>query len=221
MAGMIGVAIVDDDTMLAEALRSWLSDQDDLRLVAYAPTVDELLRLAGDGRSAGVVVLLDLMLRDDSDPVDNVRRLVDTGYRVLVVSVWSKPRQVAATFSAGACGYLTKDNGLAALGDAIRQVAAGETVYSPELAYALLREPNEQSPQLSPQERAVLLAYASGMTLATTARHLGIRLHTANTYLKRVKAKYERIGRPAYTKLDLADRVREDDLRGTGGAIMP
>jgi two-component system, NarL family, nitrate/nitrite response regulator NarL len=212
VAGLIGIGIVDDDTMLVEGLRTWLGDRVDLHLVAAAPTVDALLRAIGEVRQRPSVVLLDLMLRDDSDPADNVRRLVDERCRVLVVSVWSQPRQVAATFAAGASGYLTKDNGLTALGDAIRQIADGETVYSPELAYALLRDPGQQSPHLSPQERAVLLAYASGMTLASTARHLGIMLDTANTYLKRVKAKYERIGRPAYTKLDLADRVREDGL---------
>jgi hypothetical protein len=58
----------------------------------------------------------------------------------------------------------------------------------------------------------VLLAYASGMTLDSAARLLGIRPETAKTYLGRVKAKYLRAGRPTYTKLDLANRVREDGL---------
>jgi hypothetical protein len=56
------------------------------------------------------------------------------------------------------------------------------------------------------------VAYASGMTLNATARHANIRPETAKTYLDRVKTKYQQAGRPSYTKLDLADRVREDDL---------
>lgn len=67
-------------------------------------------------------------------------------------------------------------------------------------------------PHLAPQERAVLLAYASGMTLAAAARHVGIRPNTAKVYLERVKEKYRHAGRPTYTKLDLATRVREDRL---------
>jgi len=227
---MIGVAVIDDDTMLVDGLRTWLAGRDDLRLIATAPTVDALLRPgvavglgpppggpppAADGAVSGSprdVALLDLVLRDDSDPAGNVRRLIEAGWLVLVVSVWSQPRQVADTYAAGARGYLTKDHGLPALADAIRRVAAGDVVHSPELAYALLRDAQQDSPHLSPRERAVLLAYASGMTLATTARHLGIQQDTANTYLKRIKAKYEQVGRPAYTKLDLADRVRQDGL---------
>jgi hypothetical protein len=56
----------------------------------------------------------------------------------------------------------------------------------------------------------VLVAYASGRTLGSTARHLGISVETARTYLKRVKAKYQQAGYPAYTKLGLAERVRAD-----------
>jgi hypothetical protein len=50
------------------------------------------------------------------------------------------------------------------------------------------------------------------MTLAAAARHANIRPETAKTYLDRVKTKYQQAGRPSYTKLDLADRVREDEL---------
>jgi two-component system nitrate/nitrite response regulator NarL len=63
-------------------------------------------------------------------------------------------------------------------------------------------------PLLSEREQLVLMAYASGLTLDSVARRLGISRETARTYLKRVKAKYKRAGMPAYTKLDLADRLR-------------
>ena|SRR5215469_12803264 len=71
-------------------------------------------------------------------------------------------------------------------------------------------------PHLAPQELAVLLAYTSGMTLAAAARHIGVRPTTAKLYLERVKEKYRRAGRPTYTKLDLAARVREDGLTPHG-----
>ncbi|MFF2079221.1 AAA family ATPase [Kitasatospora sp. NPDC058162] len=65
-------------------------------------------------------------------------------------------------------------------------------------------------PRLSPKELQVLLDYASGLTLKSAARRAGITPNTAKDYLDRVKAKYRRAGRPAYTKIDLATRVRED-----------
>ncbi len=209
MATMIRVAAVDDDRMLLDGLERWAAGSTGLRLVAAAATVDELLAR----RVAGVdVVLLDLMLRDHSEPNLNVRRLVAAGYRVLVLSVWSDHDQIAATFSAGAQGYLTKDHDLAALAAAVEEVAAGGSVFSPELAVACIRDGRAARPRLSPQERAILVAYASGMTLDAAARHAGVKPVTAKTYLNRVKAKYQQLGRPAATKLELAHRVREDTL---------
>jgi two-component system, NarL family, nitrate/nitrite response regulator NarL len=205
----IAVAAVDDDRMLLDGLATWLAGVADISLVRVTATLDELFD-TGPGEID--LVLLDLVLQDGSDPVRNVRRLVEHGYRVLVISVWSRPHEVAAAFAAGACGYVTKDHDLSTLASLIRASVGGEAVYSAELAIACLRDPRPERPQLSSREREILLAYASGMTLKTAARHLGIRPETAKTYLDRVKAKYLESGRPTYTKVDLVNRVREDGI---------
>ena len=80
----------------------------------------------------------------------------------------------------------------------------------------LSRDARPNRPQLSPQERVVLTAYASGATLQAAARRAGIAYGTAREYLERVKRKYTDAGRPTYTKLDLATRVREDRLELDG-----
>ncbi|MFF6981381.1 hypothetical protein ACFZAV_27650 [Streptomyces sp. NPDC008343] len=69
-------------------------------------------------------------------------------------------------------------------------------------------------PRLAPKELRILLDYTSGMTLKSAARRSGVTLNTAKDYIKRIKTKYRLAGRPAYTKIDLAQRVREDGLDG-------
>ncbi len=224
---MITVAAVDDDRMLLDGLASWLAEVPDVRLVARASTVADLLADPTEQPTDGVtdggvtdggvpadLVMLDLLLADGSTPAANVRQLTEAGYPVLVMSVSHDREQILAAFTAGARGYVTKDNDLPALLGAIREIASGGTAFSPELAFACLRDSRPQRPQLSEREHQVLLAYASGMTLTQSARYVGIRPETARTYLERVKDKYQQVGRPARTKLELADRVREDDLRG-------
>jgi two-component system, NarL family, nitrate/nitrite response regulator NarL len=71
---------------------------------------------------------------------------------------------------------------------------------------------NYDKPRLAPQEIRLLAAYCSGLTLHAAARRIGIQPTTAKSYLERIKRKYQSVGRPAYTKLDLAARVREDGL---------
>lgn len=205
----IDLAVIDDDRMLLDGLATWLAEAPDLRLVAAVGTVDELLD--APGRPA-TVVLLDMRLRDNSDPADNVRRLTAAHYQVLAVSVFGLRDYVVSAFRAGARGYLTKDHDLTSLASAVRQVAAGDTILSPELVFSLISDTSPDRPALSSQERAVLVAYASGMTLQCAARKLGIGVGTAKEYLDRVKQKYGAAGRPAHTKLELADRVREDGI---------
>ncbi|WP_081236270.1 response regulator transcription factor [Streptomyces viridosporus] len=215
MARVITVAVVDDDRMLLDGLRVWLDGVPEVFLAATARTVDGLLGPAGaDGPDAGSVpydvVLLDLVLGDGSRPPDNIRRLRAAGARVLVISTVADRRRIVAAIAAGADGYLTKDHDLPTLVKAVEEVAGGGTAHSAELAFAWAHDDGPARPRLSPKERQVLLEYASGLTLKATARRAGVSPHTAKYYLDRVKEKYQQAGRPAYTKIDLASRVRED-----------
>ena len=212
----IRVAAIDDDRMLLGGLTAWLGPVDDLELALTCGTVADYEQVLAGGVAVPDVVLLDLNLRDRTVPADNVRRVLASGALVIMVSTIPDADGVLATLEAGAAGYLTKDQDLDALLTAVREVAAGGSALSPELAFMISRDNRPQRPQLSPQERTVLTAYASGATLAAAARRAGVAYGTAREYLERVKRKYADAGRPTYTKLDLADRVREDRLELDG-----
>jgi two-component system nitrate/nitrite response regulator NarL len=208
MSYFINIAAVEDNRMLVDSLWAWASESRGIRLKAVTSTVDELLRAR---RGHVDVVLLDAALRAEPDPAGNVRRLIDAGHRVLMIDGSAAPISAARALATGADGYLTRDHDLAALTDTLRAIAAGGRACSPGAGVAAA-EPDGHPirPPLSGREHAVLMAYASGRTLDSTARHLGISVETARTYLKRVKAKYRQAGLPAYTKVDLAERVRAD-----------
>ena len=208
MTDVVRLGAIDDDRMMLEGLQAWLKPLTSVQLVSTAVSVDDFL--AGGGPVD--VVLLDLNLRDHTAPAENVARLRRAGLRILVVSAIPDPEHVLATVEAGASGYVTKDNDLATLAAAIQQVAAGGSVLTMELAFILSQDYRPCRPRLSPQERAVLTSYAQGLTLQAAARRAGVAYGTAREYLERVKRKYKDDGRPAYTKLDLANRLREDRL---------
>jgi DNA-binding NarL/FixJ family response regulator len=212
MAPVVGLGVIDDDQMLLDGMAAWLRQVPDMLVLRTARTVSDFLD-AGPWTSEGLqVVLLDLNLRDQSVPAENVARLCAGGCRVLMVSAIAEPEHVLATIEAGAAGYITKDHDLAVLAEAAREVAAGGSVMTPELAFILSQDRRPARPRLSPQEQAVLSAYASGSTLQAAARRAGVAYGTARAYLERVKQKYSEAGRPARTKLELADRLREDRI---------
>jgi len=208
----ITIAAVDDDRMLLDGLQSWMARLPDVELAGTFTSLADFL----DAGATVDVVLLDLNLRNLSSPPENVRRLRAAGAEVLVVSTIPDAEHVLACLEAGAAGYITKDNDLDALAEAVRQVAAGVPVVSRELAFIMSTDRRPQRPQLSPQERAVLLAYAQGRTLEAAARRAGVAYGTAREYLERVKRKYTATGRPTSTKFDLVNRVREDRLELDG-----
>jgi two-component system, NarL family, nitrate/nitrite response regulator NarL len=208
---MIKLAAIEDNLLLIDGLRAWAATIPDIEIAAVTATVDDLLRhLPGPYD----VVLLNPLLRADRDPAANVRKLLDRGHRVLLVDGSADPTMVATSLAAGAHGYLTRDHDAAALASTVRGIAAGGTSWS----LGPTRAPGARGPgrpPLSEREQDVLMAYVSGLTLDSAARRLGISPETARTYLKRIKAKYRRIGHPVYTKLDLARQVRADCTTGT------
>jgi two-component system nitrate/nitrite response regulator NarL len=218
MSNAIDIAAIEDNRMLADGLLAWADDLSDMRIAVVVSAIDELLG-AGIGRPD--VVLLDAALRADPDPALNVRRLIDAGHRVLVIDGSPDLSMVARTLAFGAHGYLTRDHGYAALAKTLRAIASGGTAWSVGPAMAAEPDGYPLRPKLSEREHAVLMAYASGMTLYSTARHLGISPGTARTYLERVKAKYEQAGLPVRTKLELAERVRADCAGGVCPRTVP
>jgi two-component system, NarL family, nitrate/nitrite response regulator NarL len=213
-SSVISVAAVEDNMMLADGLRAWARGLPDIELTAVTPTVAELLR---PPREPFDVVLLDAGLRAEPDPVANARLLLDAGYRVLLIDGSPELSAVARTLAVGVHGYLTRDHDLAALAATLHAIALGGTAWSLGPTTAAEPDGHPVRPLLSEREHAVLMAYASGRTLESTARYLGISAETAKTYLKRIKAKYQSAGLPLHTKLDLAEQVRAD----CAGGICP
>lgn len=210
---VINLAVIEDNLILADGLRAWAGGLPDIRLVTVTHAVDDFLGTRAEGELIDVV-LLGAVLRAEPDTAGNARRLLGAGYRVLVMDGSPELSSVARTMETGVHGYLTRDHDLAALASTLRSIAAGGTAWSLGPTTAAKPDGHPHRPLLSEREHEVLMAYASGQTLESTARCLGISMETAKTYLKRIKAKYQMAGLPVYTKLDLAEQVRTDCAGG-------
>jgi DNA-binding NarL/FixJ family response regulator len=205
--GTITVAAVDDHPIVLHGLHALLGSAPGLTVTSTARTVGDLL--AGPGRDADVV-LLDVSLDDGSNAPDNIRRLLDAGTTVVVLSAVATPAAVREAVRAGASGYVPKGEDVTDLVRAIEDAAAGGSWVSPQLAFALLTDLAEDRPALSAKETEALRRYANGLPLKTVARQMGVTQDTAKQYLDRVRAKYRRAGREAGTKVDLYRRAVED-----------
>ncbi len=197
------VMVVDDHPLWRDAVERDLAAAG-FDVVAVAASGGEAL--ARFHRERPRVVVLDLQIPEPDGVAVTARILaVDPSARVLVLSASGEQGDVLAAVKAGATGYLVKSASREQLLDAVRRVAAGDTVFTPGLAGLVLGEfrrladpatvaatarPGEPpTPELTARETEVLRMVAKGMSYKQIAdrlvlSHRTVQNHVQNTLRK-------------------------------------
>ena len=215
----IRVLLIDDSPIIRLGLRSALEDYPDIVIVGEAGTVaDDTAAIA---QLKPDVVLLDLHLPDKSGLIA-CREFMRARpqLKILVLTSSSNERHVQEALSAGARGYLLKDNDGAALANGLRTVANGQPVLDPSMAgqvLNLVKNRGELSAasklsQLSPQERRVVAFLADGLTNKEIGDRLGLTEKTIKNYLATVFTKLNIVRRAQAAALFV--EANRDDLGG-------
>jgi two-component system response regulator DesR len=176
---VIRVLLAEDQAMMRGALAVLLDLEDDIEVAAQVSDGSEIVPTALDVRPD--VALLDIELPGRSGleaAADLAREL--PACRVVIVTTFGRPGYLQRAMAAGAVGFLVKDGPVEGLAEAIRKVAAGETVIDPELAGLALRA---VSNPLTGRERDVLAAAEGGATIADIAGRLHLSTSTVRNYL--------------------------------------
>lgn len=209
---LLSIALVDDHPPILRAVIGELSASLPIKDAVTARTVEELLSDASatSGSSAHFdLVILDLQLGDDSDPAENVRRITELGWPVLIYTQGGNSRLIARCFSAGASGIVGKNQELCDLVEAASLIISGQPYLSDEWAAAVVSD-LQSIPEIPPREAEALRLYASGLPMKSVARRMDVSPETVKAHLKQVKRRYEEVGRPAATKTELYFRAIED-----------
>jgi DNA-binding NarL/FixJ family response regulator len=155
--GKLRVVVVDDSEVVRMKLRGLLNGADDLELVGEAP----------DGETGLAVVkdeLPDLVVMDLKMPgISGIEATWQLGTlapdtRVLMLTVSADQEDVTDAIMAGARGYVVKGAEDEEIRAALRGVAAGERVISPQVAGLLAERttPRRVEPEPSPPVDAPL-----------------------------------------------------------------
>lgn len=192
----IRVLLIDDSPIIRLGLRSALEDYSDIVIVAEAGTAAEGVTAVSVHKPD--VVLLDLHLPDKSG-FHACRELLKLRpqTQVLILTSSSNERNVQEAMTAGAQGYLLKDNDGASLAAGLRAVASGNAVLDPSMAGQVLNLVKHRSGltaaeklnQLSHQERKVVALLADGMTNKQIGDQMGLTEKTVKNYLATIFSK--------------------------------
>jgi two-component system response regulator DesR len=184
---MIRVLLAEDQAMVRGALASLLELEDDIEVVAQVGRGDEVLEGARAARPDVALVDIEMPGRSGLDVAEDlVEELPDC--RVLILTTFGRPGYMRRAMSAGAAGFLLKDQPASELASAIRRARAGERVVDPGLAATALTEGD--SP-LTRREREVLLAARELGTVAELASALHLSPGTTRNHLSSIMQKLD------------------------------
>ena len=190
----IDVAIIEDQNETREGLSFLINNTASFRCRhAYASMEEALL---GIGTNPPTVALVDIGLPGMSG-IEGVRILRQRYPSIapVLLTVFKDDERIFQAVCAGACGYLLKKTSPERLLDAVKQIAEGGAVMSPEVAKRVVelfrksQAPTQQADALSPQENRLLRLLIDGHQNKTAAAELGISVHTVSFHLRSIYEK--------------------------------
>ena len=195
---MIRIVLVDDHTMVREALRLVLEQDKSMEVVAAVGDGETALRLAQE--LAPDVVVMDVGLPGQSG-IETTRRLLARRpqIKVLALSTYLDRRIIQQMLDVGASGYIAKSAAGAELKQGIRNVLAGRSYLCSEVAALVadgLRDqrgaggPPAPSP-LSRREVQVATLLAEGKSAPEIAAELHIATSTVDVHRRNLMRKLD------------------------------
>lgn len=176
----ISVLLVDDHALVRRGFRRMLEDESDINVVGEAGDAEQAVRLARDLKPQ--VVVMDCALPGMSG-LAATRQILQTlpKIAILMLSMHSEDTLVRQSLDAGARGYVLKNAIDLELATAIRRVAAGETVLSPQLSRPAALK-GERDFGLTPRELEILQLIVGGKSNKEIADQLDLSVNTVSVH---------------------------------------
>ncbi|WP_433087920.1 response regulator [Dactylosporangium sp. CA-052675] len=191
---MIRVYLLDDHEVVRFGLRELLEREGDIEVVGESGSAVEAAHRIPALRPD--VAVLDGRLPDGSG-IDVCRdvRSIDASINALILTSYDDDEALFAAIMAGASGYVLKQIHGTDLVDAVRRVAAGQSLLDPAVTARVLErirngpEQPDEFKHLTEQERKILLHVAEGLTNREIAERMFLAEKTVKNYVSSLLAK--------------------------------
>ncbi len=213
----IRVLVADDQSMVRAGFRMLLGREPDIEVVAEAST--GLEAVAKVERFAPTLVLMDIRM-PELDGLEATRRILarEGAPRILVLTTFALDEYIYDALNAGASGFVLKDDPPEQLIEAVRTVAAGDALLSPQVTKRVIQQfsrlPRPSAPagfeELTSREMEIFRLLADGLSNAEIADRLVIAESTVKSHITHV-----------LSKLGLRDRVQLIVLAYQAGLVDP
>ena len=195
------IMIVDDDPLVRESLKIILEKDGDIEVVSLCGSGREAI--AAFPESKPDVVLSDIRM-EETDGLDATAEIlkIDPEAKVILLTTFLDDEYINRALKVGAKGYILKQD-CASLGDAVRAVYGGQTVFGGKIVERLPDLLNRSESfsweefDITPKEREVVELVAEGLSNKEIAQKMFLGEGTVRNMISSV-----------LSKLDLRDRTQ-------------
>ena len=182
----IKILIADDHALLRRGLAALLGFDKSLLVVGDAKNGAEAVKAALELNPDVVIMDLSMPVMDGVEATQRIREALPSA-RVLILTTYSTSVDVVRAMNAGASGAFVKDADDDRLIEAIHKVAAGETVFSPEIESMIASEPHP--PALTERQQDILEATSRGLSSEQIAAKFDISTYAVNQHIDAIRRK--------------------------------
>jgi DNA-binding NarL/FixJ family response regulator len=176
MAKKIKVLLVDDHALVRRGFRLMLDDDSEIEVAAEASDGEEAVRLAEKIQPRVIVMDCALPKMDGMEATRRIKKQWPE-IAVLMLSMHSEDTWVRLALESGANGYILKSAVDMDLADAIKRVAAGNTVLDPRVSLPAVLK-GERASGLTNREVEILRLIVGGKSNKEIAVDLGLSVNT-------------------------------------------
>ena len=192
------IFIVDDHCILREGLAHLINSEEDLMICAEADNASDALKAVADCKPD--IAIVDISLGDGSG-IRLIENLMYSypGLLILVLSMHDESTHAERCLTAGARGYIMKQEPSETLITAIRKILDGEIYVSDKLNVKLLNKLvknrfeglDHPTKLLSNRELEVYQFLGRGIKKHEIAERLNLSVKTVDTYIEHIKIKLQ------------------------------
>jgi DNA-binding NarL/FixJ family response regulator len=220
----ITVLLAEDHAVVRQGLSALLNADGHFKMVGEAKTGREAVELAHTLRP-------DVILMDIAMPVLNgleaTRQILaaNPAAKVVILSAHSDDEYIERMSTAGVAGFLEKQTSADVLTKAIREIAKGNTYFSPAIAKRMRDAPGKprdrdglpkaNAARLTSREAEVLQLVAEGSANKQVAAALGISIKTVEKHRQRLMDKLDIHETAGLTRYAIAAGVIESRVQLT------
>jgi DNA-binding NarL/FixJ family response regulator len=215
MTCIVPLVVIDDHPIVHTGVVRWVAEASiPTGTVPAYRSVAEFLDEHPRDSGAPEVIVFDPERGEQRPDYGGLQQLCQLKHRVVAYSRIASAEIILSCLDAGAANYIVKSEAPQHLIEAITAAQRGAVARGPVAAAAVREAQQHGRPELTTQERRVLIEWLLTDNKESVSKKLHIAPSTVRTHLQRIRRRYSEIHRSAPSKAALFARAVQDGLIG-------